>query len=322
MNTEKNLWHCKKCGASGNSVTLYARIYGIDNRTAVERLKGIPGTCFTAGPKRREKEVAPLSVRHDVYYDMLNLMPLYPEHLENLLHRGLDREQIQDHLYRSIPSVKARNHIAAVLARKHQLQGVPGFYWDGEWKLWGREGIIFPILDADGYIQGCQIRLSHPGSNGRFRWLSSNPEYKTKDGFLLYPFGAAASGWVHVTGNTQSDTAFITEGGMKGDISSAFLHDALFLCVPGAGTLGELEKMLDRLPQLYRAILCYDMDMWSNMQVYSSLLKLMEMLKRRGLYCQMAKWERYKGIDDALRMESASFPASIQWNAALPCRAA
>ncbi len=317
MNTQSNQWHCMKCGARGNSVTLYARIAGLDNRTAAERLRNACGISLST-PRPREPEVttAPLHTRHDVYFDMLQMMTLSPAHTNNLLLRGLSAGRIQENLYRSMPPFSRRRQIAAELSKHYDLRGVPGFYWkEGRWELYGKEGILIPYLDRNGYIQGCQIRLEHPDNpKRRFRWLSSNPEYQTADGSLCYPMGTAASSWVHVTGDTLRDCAFITEGGLKGDIASWFLEDALFVCVPGVSSLGHLKRTLLGLPHLRRCMICFDMDMLSNQNVWGALRNLLELIERMGLPCQIASWTEYKGIDDALLMASLGNPVEFRWD--------
>lgn len=322
INPAKNKWQCFKCGARGNGVMLYARITGVDNLTAVEQLKSRFVGKFQACRSTVENAkplIAPLHVRHDVYYDMLELMPLYEKHRDNLSFRGLDSGRIAENLYRSVPPFQRRRQIAAELSKRYDLRGVPGFYWDGEWLLYGKEGILFPALDGNGYIQGCQIRLDHPPkAKRRFRWLSSNPDFKKTDGSAVFPYGTATSGWIHVTGNTESDTVTITEGGMKGDIASYFLGDALFVCVPGVSALKHLPSVLQGLPCLRQGVPCYDMDMLSNRCVMEALWALAGLMQAMGLPCRMASWNRYKGIDDALLMESVGNPADICWSRPLP----
>ena len=55
------------------------------------------------------------------------------------------------------------------------LAGVPGFYKSqGQWtlKIPGR-GILIPVRDVQGQIQGLQVRLDNVEKR-KFRWLSSN----------------------------------------------------------------------------------------------------------------------------------------------------
>ena len=38
LNTETNQWYCQKCGRGGNAVTLYAAVFGVDNKAAFREL--------------------------------------------------------------------------------------------------------------------------------------------------------------------------------------------------------------------------------------------------------------------------------------------
>ena len=87
---------------------------------------------------------------------MLEMMGLNGAHSKDLTNRGLSRERIAANLYRSMPAgIAERQKIAAGLAKHHDLRGVPGFYYSGSrWELCGKPGILIPIADMRGYIQG------------------------------------------------------------------------------------------------------------------------------------------------------------------------
>ena len=300
LNTESDQWYCQKCGAGGNSVTLYAKIFGVDNKTAFERLRQDKVVWFTSKkskPKRTPNAaLAPLGIRHDVYYDMLSMMTLSEGHRKNLLRRGLSDERIVANMYRSIPTDwRVRREIARTLAGTYPLEGVPGFFTrDGGWSLWGRPGILIPYLTPDGYIQGLQIRLDDT-ADGKYRWLASNPDYG-------YENGTAASSWVHVTGDVTRDTACITEGGLKGDVASFLRNDALFVCVPGAGNIEFLVDTLSALPNVKRLVGCYDRDQMQNENVSIAVEKMEHELRTRlGIRYEPFAWDqKYNGIDDYL----------------------
>ena len=257
LNKDKERFICYKCSAKGNSVTLYAQIYGVDNKEASERLSG---ECRELPTEASEKtaavpgyELAPLRRRHDVYYDMLTAMSLTESHLSDLTGRGLPSGRVRHNMYRSMPrSFYKRRAIAGFLANRHDLRGVPGFYYSqyGHWELWGKPGVLIPICDADGYIQGLQIRLDGV-SKKKYRWLSSNPDYDL-------PYGTASSTWVHVAGNRDNGEAFITEGGLKGDVASCLSGgDLLFICTAGASGIRLLADTLRSL-RIAKVYGCYD----------------------------------------------------------------
>ena len=299
LNTQTNQWYCQKCGRGGNAVTLYAKVFGVDNRTAFQELwqdrviRFSPRKAAAKAPS--SAALAPLGIRHDVYYDMLAMMDLSEAHRQNLLGRGLSPRRIEENMYRSVPASWRRQQIAQELAKRHPLTGVPGFFTrDGKWNLWGLPGILIPYISVEGYIQGLQIRLDD-ASRGKYRWLSSNPG----KGFEK---GTAACSWVHVTGNTQNKTACITEGGLKGDVASFLRGDALFVCTPGAGNIEFLVDTLSALPNLDRLVGCYDRDQLQNETVSRAVAKMeTEVKKRLGIPYEPFSWDSaYNGIDNYL----------------------
>lgn len=135
LNTRKNQYRCNLCEASGNSVSLYARMNGTSYRQAHEVLSKDGGIYrFPQQPlsqKPPEPEPKPLAMRHDVYYDMLSHLTLSPKHHNDLLSRGLSEERISQNMYRSLPSgTSARRLLAGMLSDFHDLEGIPGFYVD------------------------------------------------------------------------------------------------------------------------------------------------------------------------------------------------
>ena len=258
LNPVKERFYCQKCSAGGNSVSLYARIHAISNKEAVECLSNGDFSemeITAARPAQKPGPViAPLQRRHDVYYDMLAAMELLPSHCSNLMARGLSMERIRQNMYRSMPeSYYKRRRIAENLAKRHDLRGVPGFYYsdDGRWELTGKPGILIPVCDRDGYIQGLQIRLDN-AQKKKYRWLSSNPH----NGF---PYGTASTVWVHITGNRTGMECEITEGALKGDVASYLSGDRLFVCTAGAGSTQYLTDTLRALG-IKKVNGCYDMD--------------------------------------------------------------
>ena len=306
LNTEHNQWHCKKCGARGNAVTLYARVHHLTNREAFRELMQDSVLRFYQKPQRPVRtavtNLAPLERRHDVYYDLLRMLGLSPAHLRNLLERGLSRERIGENMYRTMPDDwRARRDIACELAKTHDLSGVPGFFTrDGEWSLWGKEGFLIPVLTKDGYIQGLQIRLDD-ASKGKYRWISSNPDYRDKQGRPVFENGARAYSWVHVTGDPSKTTVCITEGGLKGDAASFLRGEALFVCVPGVNST---EYLVDTLKGLTpeKILVCYDMDLLGNSEVAKALQKMRRTVTEQlSVPCETFLWDpAYKGIDDYL----------------------
>lgn len=306
LNTDSNKWHCKRCGLGGNAVTLYGRVHGLDNKSAFLDLMQDKVLRLYQKPQRQKRivssQLAPLERRHDVYYDLLKLLSLSAAHKENLLARGLSEERIAENRYRTIPSDwRDRRDIACTLAKTHDLKGIPGFFTrNGEWSLWGKAGFLIPFLTKDGYIQGMQLRLDDT-SQGKYRWLSSNPEYVNADGSPVFENGTQAYSWIHVTGDTSKTTVCITEGGLKGDVASYLRDEALFVCVPGVNSI---DYLVDTLTELNpkKVVICYDMDLLENTEVANALERMRNMVTEHlDVNCERFSWNpQYNGIDDYL----------------------
>lgn len=289
LNTVRNVFYCQDCHASGNSLTLYARLAGCSPREAFRELSGLRTTPRSQRPST---PLAPLATRHAAYYDMLGLMGLSHRHRTALLERGFSAQRVEENLYRSVPAQTERDRIAETLSKAHDLRGVPGFYtWEGRWRLTGVPGILIPVCNPEGYIQGLQIRRDNAARN-KYGWLSSNPEYG-------YENGTGARRWIHVTGNPHKRVVCITEGALKGDTAVFLREDApLFLCVPGVGAL-ELLGDACREAGVRKAVICYDTDLLRNPEVLQSLCKLRALLWEQGIPSSAAHWNpAYKGIDD------------------------
>lgn len=60
LNTEEDLCYCHRCGTGGNSVTLYAKITGMDNKTAYRQLVDkVEGAVRTTPPPVKKGKAGP-----------------------------------------------------------------------------------------------------------------------------------------------------------------------------------------------------------------------------------------------------------------------
>ncbi len=297
LNTRKNVYRCNLCNASGNSVSLFARMEGISNRQAYRalseegRLYRFPAQPLSKKPP--EREPSSLAARHDTYYDMLSHLELSPKHKADLLARGLSEERIEQNMYRSLPSGNGvRRFLAGMLADFHDLDGIPGFYVDqkGCWNIAGHSGLLVPYCDKNGYIQGMQVRLDDENKPDRkYRWLSSR----------TLQFGTRSLSWLHVTGNIHAKTAYLTEGALKGDVASFLDNDALFICFAGVTAIGGLAETLKNL-SLSEVVIALDMDKLMNWRVRKALERIMEVVSAvPGIRVRMMNWNAtFKGVDD------------------------
>lgn len=246
-------------------------------------------------PQNTEQQPLPLEARHAVYTDMLEHLTLLDKHRENLLERGLSEERIRQNQYRSMPETEQGRRLLASLLRAvgHELLGVPGFRtYYGDWTLSGPNGFLIPVRNKEGLIQGLKIRLDgEEARNRKYRWLSSRD----------MPNGTRSYSWVHVTGNTDSQRAFLTEGPLKGDVASYLANDALFVCIGGVSALNGLTDTIRALG-VTEVVEAMDMDQMTNPQVRNAVLKMRKEVQTiRGIRYSKYTWNpTYKGVDDYL----------------------
>lgn len=296
INRDKERFHCFLCNERGNSVSLYAKLNGIGNKEAYAKLKtaGLENELFKTQQPPEDKPIRSLFDRHNVYYDFLNMLRLEPKHYDNLIGRGLDFNDIYRFMYKSMPTDENyRKKVIRELSEKHSLDGIPGFYRadSGEWRMYTNKsgGIFIPVCDKDGYIQGLQVRLDICGGDGKkFRWFSTNG----------YRSGTGVKSWVHVVGDTSSKTAYLTEGPMKGDISSVLSGGRLFLAIPGVNSIEYLSDTISQLG-LEKINIMLDMDKRTNVNVSAAVQTIKARLADMGVEYAEYSWNpRYNGIDD------------------------
>ena len=88
--------------------------------------------------------------------------------------RGLSDEEIDRLGYRTTPVVGMQTIARQLQSSGYYLSGVPGFYRkDGNWSFaCESRGILIPVRDSKGRIQGMQIRRDN-ATRRKFRWVSS-----------------------------------------------------------------------------------------------------------------------------------------------------
>lgn len=120
-------------------------------------------------------ELAPFHVRDRWYRQLLRHLSLSDAHLSNLRRRGLTDDMIRAQQYRTLPPFQAKDR--SLLAKKlmdalgEEPTGIPGFFRSkkGLWLLGGAGGILIPVCDREGRIQGFQVRLDSPGKTWKVR---------------------------------------------------------------------------------------------------------------------------------------------------------
>lgn len=303
LNTAKNVFHCQRCKKSGNSITLYAERNGISNAAAYRELAEAINFDRPPLPLYNRKEpgttMKPPEERSRIYSDFLQMLELAPKHRLNLQNRGLDMCSIERNLYRSVPKKYGKLYSKAMyeLSNKYDLSGVPGFYRkNSQWHMATLEGFFIPVRDAQGRIQGLQVRLDNGGKQ-KYKWFSSNG----------FPNGTKCEAFLHVVNWKSGIETYITEGALKSDTAHALMgKDACFIALPGVGSMKGLEQMIRRLG-ISSITEAFDMDQETNPAVRASVQRFYQMMEEIGVAAKPLRWNpMYKGIDDMLRAEKES----------------
>lgn len=113
--------------------------------------------------------------------------------------------------------------------------------------------------------------------------------------------GTRSYSWVHVTGNTSSERAFLTEGPLKGDVASYLMNDALFICIGGVNAIGGLQDTIRTLG-VKEVVEAMDADQMVNPHVRNAILAMRKEVRRiQGIRYLKYSWDpAYKGVDDYL----------------------
>jgi len=211
--------------------------------------------------------------------------------MRNLQGRGLTEQDINGNGYKTTPVIGEKALVKELLASGLSLEGVPGFYTDtnGEWSfVSSKRGIMVPVRDSQGRIQGIQIRRDYTEKR-KYRWLSSSG----------MKGGCGAEGWIHMAGPV-SKSILLTEGPMKADIIHC-LTGLSVLAVPGVNSLKYLEKTLTVLIEqgVRQVMTAFDMDFLRNSYVQDGYTELVNRISQMGIEYGTYLWRPdLNGLDD------------------------
>lgn len=338
VNIYKNVGHCFKCGASHGVLSLHAELCGLTLKEAAEdldkRWNNLPVDTKTKLSQVKDKleeenskqlEPAPTEILDDIYKKFLNQLTLSDKHKQDLLKRGLNEEQIEKGMYKTVPQVGfvsiAKNcfdYETKDVFKRHYKWGVPGFYDIRKEPKFVRcdSGYFVPVRNEFGQIAGMQIRYdalkegaSEEKKNhyAKYKWFTSN--FRELEG------GCSATGCenIHYASysqfNSNLKTVMLTEGVLKADVAS-YLGGKIKgkEPIPILGLVGvyntqnlnfELAKL--KMKGLEKVIIAVDMDYLEKKQVAQALADIESRIEEVGLKHEMFKWDpKYKGIDDFL----------------------
>lgn len=320
INLSKEVFRCAKCGAGGGAINMYS-LYktGSDRPNAEEcaeyakEIKRIDSFQVSDDFKSRlpepvkieriDHDPVALEVRSDTYSRLMKGLGLSVKHYNNLIDRGLRREDILNNGYRSISDFstsKGEGIAKALTFQGADLIGVPGFLRNDNGNLTlARQGSGFfipvrslegKIERGNGYVEGLQIRSDNP-EDSKYRWLSSRDALD----------GSGAMTWAHFCGYPEEEV-ILTEGPLKADIIYRFINIPV-IAIPGVNAISQLERMLDLLKSYgtKKIKIAFDMDMYTNQYVQAALENLRDLLTQKGFEIKVLNWDtKYKGYDDFL----------------------
>ena len=308
INLTKNVFRCNYCGESGGMIELYSNVFQISNAQGYAEICEIlhcgkepgelpkPKQLYT--PDMEQLPKADLETRHQTYSMMLAQLILSKDHQQNLMHRGLNKEQILKYGYKSTPAFGFNRIVSAIMSKECVLDGVPGFYTKKN-NTYGINfhrnvsGILIPVCSMDGRIEGFQIRLDRPIEDKKYIWFSSSNQFR----------GTSVGGPVHFIGNPADKTVYVTEGALKANIAHSFCGKT-FVALAGVSHYKSLEPIFAQLKQngTKNIVEAYDMDKDTNVHVEQSCMQMMQMADKFGFQVHRLRWDaRYKGIDDWLK---------------------
>ena len=304
INLRKNVFCCPKCGLGGGMFDMYAYFANVPRKDVYKDLcwkmgrnldkNGEPRKAVPITPPVPEEVESPLmdvESRHATYTALLSRLSLAQDHRENLRNRGLTDAEIDRLGYKTTPVAGMSMMAKQLRSEGYYLAGVPGFFRkeSGEWTfVHEARGILIPVRDQKGLIQGLQIRRDNTEKR-KFRWVSSTDR---KD-------GCKAEGWAHLAGSVSAQM-ILTEGPMKADVIHE-LTGISVIAVPGVNTLTQLKTMLEALREegLVSIRTAFDMDFTTNYHVQNGFKNLLSLLDSMDFKFGTYVWDpRYKGLDD------------------------
>lgn len=303
LNKGDGVYCCLRCNASGTMLKFWMEMKALPSikdaaKDIQETLSGRGRHLYTKPRKRivvKEKAPAPIEVRSKTYAAFLDSLALTESHYNDLICRGLTPKYIEEKMYKSIPQTSHKEIAQQLLDKGLILDGVPGFYQkNGEWRLTkSSSGILIPQRDSRGRIQGFQMRMDNTKAGKYINLTSRN-----------YPEGTPSRTYVHMAYNTTHDIGevVLTEGALKADVI-AFLLGKSVVAVPGVNSIKYLPKALRSLKKqgLVKISIAFDMDMYTNKNVYKAYCKLRNLLREEDIHFVKWEWDTtYKGLDDYL----------------------
>jgi hypothetical protein len=243
-----------------------------------------------------------------VYTDLIRkYLELSEPHEQHLLTRGLNDRAIAANGYMSAPSSDYARTVASMLARDHNLRGVPGFYLErGEWQMALTrigEAIVIPVRDYRGRFVALMYRRMNVRDGddfGKYLWFSSGDDSSGRP-----REGGAASGAPSHFANSHllngAREVTLAEGILKAQVAAHLLNQPVIGNAPSCFGFEFAENLKAQFPTLRTVYVAFDMDFMRNEQVRAAMDRLTKQLERARFDVRVRTWSpKWKGIDDYL----------------------
>lgn len=311
LKLDEDVFSCHCAGGNGGMLDLYKKLnncYDKSNGDVIREIKAklninddyANNRKFTKPipqvKKLSKNEVLPHMQKADkAYRCLLNLLGLSAKHKKDLLERGISNANIEKYMFRSVP-VLGYEYFAKNVAEQCDIQGVAGFMQDSRSQSLSfipkLTGIIIPVQNIFGLIEGLQIRLDKPIRKTRYIWLSSDS---------LVGGGKATTPAYFVESSKETDTCIITEGAFKAIIPNQY-KDLTVLGLAGVGNQGCLDYVLPELKRkgYTKIIEAFDADFRTNPDVLHHRERLEKTCREADFNFTRYVWnlEDGKGFDD------------------------
>jgi len=263
---KRNMYHCFRCGESGNALDLHEKLSGkfftSPKEIAADIYECLSGGGFSdtiheqfLNDMKEAPEEAPKATDEYcsvVYRALLNDLTLKEEHKKDLLRRGLSEEDIERYGFKSVPE-KPWTVAKKLTNQGYKIYGVPGFY-EGKYgpAMSSTKGYLCPAYDTEyDQLVGFQVRADNPRDGAKYVWFSSSGR---KNGTGS---GARAT---FLRGESSCKCMLIIEGVLKATIVYTLLKKQVTVIgIPGVNNLKCLDTFLSRYPDhvIFEA---FDMD--------------------------------------------------------------
>lgn len=335
----KNVFRCNACGESGGVIKLHQLYTGIgDSKQAyadlASRWNSLPqserGNMKLSGEVKQNAKVTYISLRDQVYTNLLSTLALSESHKQGLIKRGLSPEFIKQAGYKTLPVFgfctlaelslwKSCNQTDFQEAMKFWMNVfsknngscIPGYYsLQNEIRIVRRKnGFFVPVRDRFGRISGMQIRYDALQEDAterekemyhKYSWFSSSEK---TTGVTITGIETIHHVGFDARSETTPSTVYLTEGALKADVASFLSGGKPFIALIGVNNTSQLKDELVYLKDhgTTKIHVAVDMDYRDKPTVKKALDNIMNTIHDAGLESLMLTWpEEYKGIDDFL----------------------